>query len=1017
MDDSPASCTPDDGRSAERPPTWPARGNATPVSPHAGQRGLLGVSPYGSPDDTRSTKRPRVHSLSPTVVVTPGVAVVHSPLPPLLPSPARRPYTPIHPLSDFDALCFPVLWPPLQPRRLQFLSCAAQPFPPPPLFNGRDGLDSIPLEGCSQSSRAVFGSGGSTLRDEERRSVEPRVSHSFAASGHGQGGVLDDARRASAGDTYDRNYARRSLVSWFDEDEIVSGSGDGPDRCDPGAQNLGAGHSEHSGGSLGQFGSQSTGSTKYSRLFLTTACKERLRLLQSEMNEVSNKSGIMSDVIDRLLHWSSPAIRSEFGDGVASRIERTLPADSHADVFRLGAGGDDSTADAEDDGEREGEGSGGGNGGSFCRSDDSLPRSGHGSQHGRRSRGRPPSRGRSRSRFEHVRPLCWDDMKDGALQRGPCNNRSKHVLKSMGRWGGSEAPDVVFVEPVKLLQLLGLFDLSCPRHRGGCAVDVSSVGYLGQICCISLACKKSCRWTWHSALVGGVVYSCRLQQQLFHATVTAGVTYTVLNDFCIAFGVTPVHKPTFYSCMRGEPNVREGWNAKVIRQSVRYCDLAIDTVMRSGRPVTLMVDGRYDSARSAQHCTITAIECDTRLVVGVHTLQPKNEGKASNQLEVPAVVRLLRGLLLRGLKIRCVVSDDCAALGPQLERLGIEWQKDCHHKVKNIRKAIRKVVTLKVPKKLNNPHQCVSESQFMQFTKKELLDALMDRYEPGSLTAKEERLKKSDFVALVMSKMYPFAEMREATLSLCTIMSMIADHMAGDHSRCVADRELLCSKGGGPSRLPLYTHDDPVYDIIHQTLGRHCSTTVCSYYTEFRHMSTVATFQGTIIIYAKKALHFEKSYEPRLAIAVIRWNSHAWQDPLEYRVRRPSGTSIRPRPSHYRHNRPPTDSWMDRLSTFIFGSKCVSDWARRLLEYDDCDVSGEVKSSTPPLPRDLFCRGEDTIARDEDDVASGADPDVVGDDDVFIIGDGDGLPGPADAVFDRSCDSLSGADDVELFDD
>ncbi|GBG61778.1 hypothetical protein CBR_g23738 [Chara braunii] len=896
----------------------------------------------------RSTKRPCVHSLSPTVVVTPGVAVVHFPLPPLLPSPARRPYTPVHPLSDFDALCFPVLSSPLQPRRLQFLSCVAQPFPPPPLFVGRDELDSIPLEGCSQASGAVFGSGGSTLRDGGRRSVEPRVSHSFAASGHGQGGVLDDARRASARDTHDRNSARRSLVSRFDEDDNVCGSGHGPDRCDPGAQNLGAGRSEHSDRSLGQFGSQSTGSAKYSRLFLTTACKERLRLLQSAMKKVSDKSGVMSDVVDRLLHWSLPAIRSEFGDGVASRIERTLPAGSHADVFRLGAGGDDSTADAEDDGECEGEGSSGGNGGSFCGSDDSLPRSRHGSQRGRRSRGRPPSRGRSRSCFEHLRPLCWDDSKDGALQTGPCNNRSAHVLESMGHWEGSKAPDVIFVEQVKLLQLLGLFDLSCPRHGGGCAVDVSSVGYPGQICRISLACKKFCRSAWHSALVWGAVYSCRLQQQLFHVTVTAGMTYTVLNDFCIVFGVAPVHKPTFYSCKRGEPNVREGWNAKVVRQSV-YCDLAINTVMRSGRPVTLMVDGRYDSARSAQHCTVTAIECDTRLV---------------------------------------------------LERLGIEWQKDCHHKVKNIRKALRKVVTLKVPKKLNNPHQCVSESQFMQFTKKELLDALTDRFGPGSLTAKEERLKKSDFVALVMSKMYPYDTMKNNKslvvdadgvtefhmhevghwflrvsqlcrdevgdfVTLHNDVMMIADHWAGDHSRCVANRELLCSKAGDPSRLPLYTHDDPVYDIIRQTLGRHCSTTVCSYYTEFCHTSTVETFQGTIIIYAKKVLHFEKSYEPHLAIAVIRWNN----------------------------------------------------WARRLLEYDDCDVSGEVGSSTPPLPRDHFCRGEDTIARDEDDVASGADPDVVGDDDVFIIGDGDGLPVPVDAVSDRSCDSLSDADDVELFDD
>ncbi|GBG90907.1 hypothetical protein CBR_g51414 [Chara braunii] len=388
------------------------------------------------------------------------------------------------------------------------------------------------------------------------------------------------------------------------------------------------------------------------------------------MKEVSDKSGVMSDVVDQLLHWSLPAIRSEFEDGVASRIERTLPVSSRADVFRLGAGGDDSTAEAEDDGEREGEGSSGGNGGSFCGSDDSLPRSGHGSHRGRRLRGLPPSRGRSRSHFEHVRPLCWDDSKDGALRTGPCNNRSAHVLESMGHWEGSKAPDVVFVEPVKLLQLLGSFDLSCPRHGGGCAVDVSS-----------------------------------------------------------------------------------------------------------------------------------------------------------------------------------------------LEHLGIEWQKDCHHKVKNIPKALRKVVTLKVPKKLNNPHQCVSESQFMQFTK-ELLDALTDRHGPGSLTVKEERLKKSDFVAFVMSKMYPYGTMKN-NKSLVVDADGVNEFHMHEVGHWFLRASQLCKDEGG--------------DFV--------------------------TLHNDVMMIA--------------------------------------------------------DHWAGDHS-----------------------------------------RGEDTIARDEDDVASSADPDVVGDDDVLITGDGDGLPGPADAVSD-----------------
>ncbi|GBG91377.1 hypothetical protein CBR_g52264 [Chara braunii] len=145
----------------------------------------------------------------------------------------------------------------------------------------------------------------------------------------------------------------------------------------------------------------------------------------------------------------------------------------------------------------------------------------------------------------------------------------------------------------------------------------------------------------HRSVVREGVVDPAVQEQLYHVTVTTGLTYTLLDTFCVALGLCSVHKPTSYKFMRTESDEAEGWNDKVVRQGLRYCELAIDTVMRRGEPVTLMVDGRYDSARGAQHCTVTAIEYYTRLVVGVHTLRPKTEGKASNAIEVPAVVRLL----------------------------------------------------------------------------------------------------------------------------------------------------------------------------------------------------------------------------------------------------------------------------------------------------------------------------------------------------------------------------------------
>ncbi|GBG59917.1 hypothetical protein CBR_g66723 [Chara braunii] len=329
---------------------------------------------------------------------------------------------------------------------------------------------------------------------------------------------------------------------------------------------------------------------------------------------------------------------------------------------------------------------------------------------------------------------------------------------------------------------------------------------------------------------------------------------------------------------------------------------------------------------------------------------------------------------------------------------------------------------LKEAKKVSNPHQCISGPQFMQFTKKELVEAFSACFEPDVLALKEERMKKSDFVAVVMQKMYPFGSItndRQLTVdpngvtefhahevgmwflhacqlcrdeggdadSLHRDIMMIADHWAGDHSRCDSDRQILCEKAGGPGQLRLYNHADRVYKLILLVLGKQCSTNITSYCIEFRHTSVVETFQGTIIIYVKKSVHFEKSYNARVAIPVIRWNSHCWRNPIEYRTPMPADTSICLRPAFRRHNEAADDSWVDMLAAFVFGSSCVSDWARRLLRRADCPYGAGPGSSPPPLPRDIFVMDGDVPVDVVDDTDSGSDHDVLGDNNIFITGD------------------------------
>ncbi|GBG67707.1 hypothetical protein CBR_g835 [Chara braunii] len=398
-----------------------------------------------------------------------------------------------------------------------------------------------------------------------------------------------------------------------------------------------------------------------------------------------------------------------------------------------------------------------------------------------------------------------------------------------------------------------------------------------------------------------------------------------------------------------------------------------------------------------------------------------------------------------GLKIRCVVSDDCAALGPKLRAMNIEWQKDCHHKIKNIRKHFHSMLQLKEAKKMSSPHDCISEAQFMQFTKKRLKETLEQSFGPDVLTPAEERLKNSDFVVVVMRKMYPYGSrlnpraletdpdglteyhahevgmwfLRTCQLcmdeggdadSLHRNIMLVADHWAGDHSGCVDGREVLCEKDGGRARSPLCSRTDTVYELVLRVLDKQCRTNITSYYVEFRHTSAVETFQGTIIIYAKKSVHFEKSFCAHLSIAVIRWNSHCWRDPVGYVARIAAGTSIRARPGFRRHyGHEAIDCWEDRLAASVFGSAHVSDWARELLRHDVCPY--EAGS----LPRDLFVKGEGDPGEVVDDAASDSDHEAVGENSVFIIShvEDDAVPACDDWVQTSSFESEG--DDIELF--
>ncbi|GBG63587.1 hypothetical protein CBR_g38653 [Chara braunii] len=152
---------------------------------------------------------------------------------------------------------------------------------------------------------------------------------------------------------------------------------------------------------------------------------------------------------------------------------------------------------------------------------------------GSASTGTPRSQG-GRPRSNALR---WCDDKDGFPDNGPMFERLT-VRDHMAMWDAPARPDVVFLEPVKLLQILGMFEKTCPRHGKEVEVTIEKISYPCHICKLQFMCGKGCTWHWNSAkVVKGGVRDSRVETQLFHSTVAAGMTHTQLNNLLMGLGM------------------------------------------------------------------------------------------------------------------------------------------------------------------------------------------------------------------------------------------------------------------------------------------------------------------------------------------------------------------------------------------------------------------------------------------------------------------------------------------------
>ncbi|GBG82267.1 hypothetical protein CBR_g34551 [Chara braunii] len=486
-------------------------------------------------------------------------------------------------------------------------------------------------------------------------------------------------------------------------------------------------------------------------------------------------------------------------------------------------------------------------------------------------------------------------------------------------------------------------------------------------------CGKGCTWHWSSAKVGtGGVGESRIESQLFHLIVAAGLTYTQLNNLLTGFGMKEVRKETFYNFFHDEGKGLRQWLRHVERVTQRSFDRVIALLRHSRDPVVVLVDDRYDSSRDAQHCTVSAVDLKSGMLVGTKTME--RGGESFWRLETQCVERLLQRLKdEKNLIIVEVVHDDCGAVDVVLRCMNIDSQKCMWHKVKALIKRLREVVRATKTVKPGAVGACAHVREVKCFTKKELGEWLESR---GVRVEAVGAQKKDEVVELVWVVLFPdqvakplsddaieidalemlhshaAEEAKKWLYAACrlrksagdddgdllaTHVQHLANHWAGDQSLCEKELPNLCKAAGGHERAALYEKGGRVHSAISCCLQQFASNTKMAYYTRARITFNNKCFHSVINKYATKRLNFTKSYEARVCCTALEWNKNKAIKPVRSIYRRPTNVTHRRR-SAIRHVYGTQDtSWRFDIAAEVFGTGRVGDWARYMLQQRDVE--------------------------------------------------------------------------------
>ena len=349
-----------------------------------------------------------------------------------------------------------------------------------------------------------------------------------------------------------------------------------------------------------------------------------------------------------------------------------------------------------------------------------------------------------------------------------------------------------------------------------------------------------------------------LSKQVMCAAMSTGMSYETLSAFSEAAGFGHIGKTSFYK-------FQKVFKVKTMEMYRETTEAALDRARN--RKVFVATDAQYDTSRNGYYCVVTVIDQDTSMVLhqSVVTrvdeeLQEKHNG-STVMSEVLGTRRVLGGeparhrpgliekLRTRGAHIDEVVHDNNIKVDTVLRELlpNAVNSKDLWHETKG---------------KIVEPTRALVAS-----TNDAEIKALVAYY----LKKRQDSNLPGSFGAMLKNHFYHaaaacFAAGETDPMHLhARFVTTFFRHVCGDHSLCCGK----CDPGGD---FPAIKRDGAAYASLVALLKDFRSLKHLGFFMRARESYLVEALHTVIIKYAPKRIFWPKSFQHRVALAVIDWN-------------------------------------------------------------------------------------------------------------------------------------------------